>query len=699
MNRVISILTRHWKSLLFFNVVVIAFSIFKIETSPKIWSSEAQLIMPNTGGNLNADLGTLGSLNSGNAGFSSTINPLIAQQSILNSNIVMERLLAIDPEKSSFSKVNGYKSLFEIEIAEKSTTMTLSVLSSSPELAAERANNWINVYQERLNELRKQESTARIDFSQEELTQAKQTLLLTQQQLADFEESSGLVSSQAQTQGIVSLIDQLTAAKFQAETKANANEKKVAALSSRLDMTPSQAIGAVSLSENQDYQTVKNKLQEVEISLSRLRNTHTEESPRVRDLREERDKLKKRFQQYINQTVGSNKVDLTVANNSGRTSLIQQLITAETEAEAQRKEAEELNSKIVQLKATLQSIPNQKNSLQKLQKQKDVAEGVYQGLIAKIEQTKIDAFNSYPQVQVLEPPTSNPKLVSPDKMLIQLNALLASIVGSTALIMLLEKRNPLLKSYDLNSYNFPIISCIRQLKYFGRSIRKSNTLLNLLFSPHPTTEVDFQRLASAISLKRIENRRLLVTSAIAGEGKTTVTVGLAKALVDLGFRVLMVDADFHKTELTRSLSSVTLVGETMTAIGETGRPVEILPNLYLQTTEPQQTNTAALVKQGRFEQNITLAQSKDNYDYIIVDSAPVSLTSEAALIAGTISNVLFVVRPNLSERNSVYSSFEQLNQHYAKILGLVVNGVETHTRHYDYTPRSLEASTTEVEQN
>lgn len=700
MNKIIPIIIRHWKSLLFLNLIVIAGTIYKLKTSPRVWSAEAQLIMPNTGSNLNANLGTLGSLNSGNAGFSSIINPLIAQQSILKSNIVMERMWNIDGEKKLFSGVNSYKSLFETEIADKSNTMTLTILSSSPELALKRGEDWIAVYQQRLNELRKQESSARIEFNRDELIQARYNLLDTQYQLAEFEESSGLVNSEVQTQGMISLIDQLTEYKLQAEVRAIANEKRVTSLSYRLGMSPSQALQAVSLSENQDYQKVKNKLQEIEIKLVNLLSTRTEADPEVQDLQEEKGKLQKRFQNYIQQTAGDSQIDLTIANNSGRTALIQQLLIAETEAKAQRKETDQLNIKIAQLKAQLKAVPAKKSSLQKLQKNQDVAEGVYQGLIAKIHQTKIDAFNSYPQVQILEPPKSNPNPVSPDKILIKLNALLASIVGSTALIMLLEKRNPLLQSYDLNFFDFQIIGCIRQLKYFGRSLQKSEPLLNLIFHPNNDIEVDFQRLASTISLKPIENRRLLVTSAIAGEGKSTVTVGLAKALVDLGFRVLMVDADFYKAELTKTLCSDTLIQlirQSRNSSQEADNPIEIIPNLFLQTTESQRANTAALIKQGGFEQNISLVELKNNYDYIIVDSAPVSLTSETALMAGAISHVLFVVRPNVSERNSVYSSFELLRQHYAQILGLVVNGVETNFRNYKYTARSLEPASTQIE--
>ena len=133
---------------------------------------------------------------------------------------------------------------------------------------------------------------------------------------------------------------------------------------------------------------------------------------------------------------------------------------------------------------------------------------------------------------------------------------------------------------------------------------------------------------------------MLVTSAIPGEGKTTVTLGLSKALADLGFRVLMVDGDFHKAELTNSLPYVGLDAEP-------GKPIQVTSNLYLQTkdTWPQQSNNAALVKQGKFEQHLEILELDDDYDYVIIDSAPVSLASETALMATTISNVLYVVPP------------------------------------------------------
>lgn len=171
-----------------------------------------------------------------------------------------------------------------------------------------------------------------------------------------------------------------------------------------------------------------------------------------------------------------------------------------------------------------------------------------------------------------------------------------------------------------------------------------------------------------------------------GEGKTTVTLGLATALADLGFRVLIVDGDFRKAELSRRLGYAQQLNSADAPLLANGiqQPVRIQPSLDLLPTLPKKGKIVELVRRGRFEQSLAATQSAGDYDYVLIDSAPVSLTSETALMAAVIPNVLFVVRPGTSYSNSVNDSLDQLAQHHAQILGLVVNGVETNSKSYPY---------------
>ncbi|MUG96102.1 P-loop NTPase [Scytonema sp. UIC 10036] len=667
MNKLFTISTKHWKSLIAFNFLVVLGTAAAVSTAKPVWTSRTQLILPKTTSNLDANLGTLGSLRNGDPGFSSEVNPLNVQSSILTSDTLLEKVLAADPEKSKFNTISRYKQLFKVTPQEQSTIMLLTVSGSSPKLAKERAIAITEAYQTRLNELRQANSRTRQKFSQVELEQAKLRLAQAQSKLTIFKQSTGLINNEDQAKSIVNTISTLTTVRAQVLATAEASENRAKALSTRLSLTPDEAVRSLSLGENKEYQFVRQQLSEVEASLRQKQAIFTDIHPEVKTLLAQRESLQRRLQERIRQTAASTKVDTTVATDAqGRAALIQQQILAESEATAQRRQAEKLNNQITELQTTLKSLPVNQAKLVELQRQVDVAEGVYKGLIAQIQQSNIDAFDAYPNVQVLDAPQVDPKPVSPKFFLMAVNALLASVIGSIALVLFLESRNPLLSLKDLQNQKFAIVQSIPRVKH-------STPKIEITYE----TEVEFQRLASAISLQPLNNRRLLVTSATQGEGKTTVATGLAYALVDLGFRVLLVDGDFRRATLSRNL------GYTEDSTTESLQ-ISIQPNLDLLPTLPKQGKVVETIKRGRFEQALAACEAKGNYDYVIVDSAPVSLTSETAVMATIISNVLFVVRPDSSYKNSVNESFAQLSQHNVEILGLVVNAVESKKKPYSY---------------
>lgn len=672
MEKITTVASRHWKYLVILNLFVLVATVGKIAVSRKVWTASAQLILPNTTGNLDASLGTLGTLQNGDSGFSPQVNPLKVQTSILTSDALLEEVRVNDPEKSQFPTLSKYKQLFNVSPQEQSTLISLAVNGSSPEVARQRAIALIQQYQQRLNELRQTDRLSRKQFSQKELERSRQSLAQAQIQLAQFKESTGLINSEEQTKGIVTTLTTLTTGQAQAQAQAQANENRVRTLATRLSLTPVQAIQSLGLGENQDYQFVRNKLAEVDATLVQTQVNYTEDHPRVQALLSERNELQRQIQGYITQASATNTVDGTVDTGSeGRATLIQQMILAEGEASSQQRQAEQLQSQIEKLNKDLKSLPANQARLLELERQSDVIEGVYKGLIAQVNQSSIDAFNVYPNVQVLDPPTVDLKPSSPKVSLTVISALMASVLGSIALVLFLEGRNPLLSPKDLQAIKFPLVAGLPRLKHSKMGLRLESE-----------TDVEFQLLASAISLQPLKDRRLLVTSAIVGEGKTTVTLGLARALVDLGFRVLVVDGDFRQAGLSRSL------GYTQD-LSIVEQPVRLQQNLDLIPTLPKQGKIVEMVTRGRFKQSLAAAQSAKNYDYVLIDSAPVSQTSETALMTGIIPNVLFIVRSGISDRDSVTHSLNQLAQHNAKIVGLVVNGLETRARSYPYRHSSL----------
>ncbi|MEL6164520.1 MAG: GNVR domain-containing protein, partial [Cyanobacteria bacterium J06628_3] len=576
---------------------------------------------------------------------------------------VIKEVWENDPEKAEFSRLSNFKKLFEVSPEKESTVISVSVEGSSPELARQRASALITAFHDRLDELRKDEAQQRSQFMQDEVKLAYKKLFNTQKNLSEFKQKTNLVSSEEQTKEIVSTINVLETEQAQTIAQAQEFQSKAKMLSARIEMSPSMAINSVKLKENKEYQLFRDKLSEVEVALIEARGRLTSNHPTVQDLVYQQRVLRSQLRQYLaNNFANANNVagvDTSVGQNTA--ALTEQMILAESQAFGMLKKAEQLQPTIDKLMTSLNSLPGKQAKLAELQRQYDIAEGVYNGVVAQAEQAKLGAFSAYPSVQVLDQPVMDTKPVSPKLRLMLLGALLACGFGSAAIILFSENRDPLLSPKDIVQTNIPVLASIPYIKNIDGKLEQKLG-----------GEIEFQRLASAVSLMQLDSGRLMIASATTSEGKTTATLGLANALINLGFKVLVVDGDFRKSELSKSLGY-----HPQTILDSRFVHKKIRPNLDLLSVNIPEDRISEFVARGEFEQHLNFVQTANNYDYVLVDSSPVTLTPEAALLAKVISNVLFVVSSTNSHRNYFCDSIEQLTRHKAHITGLVVNGVET----------------------
>jgi succinoglycan biosynthesis transport protein ExoP len=166
MNRIIATAMRHWLPLLSLNLLVLSATYLIISRQPKVWTANAELILPNTTSDLNANLGTLGNISSGGVVFSQQLNPLKILSSILLSNDTLLEAYKFDPEKDLYASINEYRGLFDVSPQGETTVISLAVSGSSPKVAGKRLDNLIAAFQFRLNKLRAEDATERANFNE-----------------------------------------------------------------------------------------------------------------------------------------------------------------------------------------------------------------------------------------------------------------------------------------------------------------------------------------------------------------------------------------------------------------------------------------------------------------------------------------------------------------------------------------------------
>jgi polysaccharide biosynthesis transport protein len=179
---------------------------------------------------------------------------------------------------------------------------------------------------------------------------------------------------------------------------------------------------------------------------------------------------------------------------------------------------------------------------------------------------------------------------------------------------------------------------------------------------------------------------LLTTSAFGGEGKTMLSGHLAVNLATAGYRTLLIDADLRRPALHKVFNMPNepglcevLRGDVDLAAALKPGPVEGLSLLLAGDCKGQPTQ---LLNRDCFSKLLPILRQQ--YDYVVVDSAPLLPVVDSQLIAQHVDGVILSVIRNVSRLPAVHSACERLVMLDARILGVVVHGVTNDSYYDDY---------------
>ena len=168
----------------------------------------------------------------------------------------------------------------------------------------------------------------------------------------------------------------------------------------------------------------------------------------------------------------------------------------------------------------------------------------------------------------------------------------------------------------------------------------------------------------------------LITSACENEGKTTVSANIALSLAENGKRVLLVDADLRNPSIAKILAIPEIdVGfiDVINGEAELEKAIKLIQsfNLYILADQKSANNPSELLSMKVTEDIINSLRSE--FDYIIIDSAPASVVTDASIISGFADAAIMVVRENFAPFTKIHMSVEDIDQNGAEIVGCVFN--------------------------
>ncbi|HET6575592.1 MAG TPA: polysaccharide biosynthesis tyrosine autokinase [Fimbriiglobus sp.] len=273
-------------------------------------------------------------------------------------------------------------------------------------------------------------------------------------------------------------------------------------------------------------------------------------------------------------------------------------------------------------------------------------------------------------------------------------AVLAALVLGLGALILLEKRNPrVLDGRQVTGeLGVPLIGVLPALK-------PEEPLLDKEEAGEPTgwrlALGEAVNMAAAVLQHGITSdrpaRTILIASALSGEGKTSLAVLLANSLARAGHRTLLIDGDLRRPTVHHSLSLPPGLGLSDYLAGRADlsqvlRP-STTPGLTAVTGGRWHPAAPHALSTPRWEE--LLAQAVVEYDYVIIDSAPVLPVADTLLMARKVDGVLLSVMRDVSELPAVKDALAQLALVGTRVLGVVINRAPT--PNYHRTPYMLPA--------
>lgn len=198
-------------------------------------------------------------------------------------------------------------------------------------------------------------------------------------------------------------------------------------------------------------------------------------------------------------------------------------------------------------------------------------------------------------------------------------------------------------------------------------------------------EEHYNALRTNIQLSGDNLKVLAISSVKPGEGKSTTSTNIAWSFARAGYKTLLVDADVRNSVMSgifKSREKITgltdyLSGSTDLSQGLCDTNVE---NLFVIQAGPVSPNPTALLQSDNF--NNMIDTLRKYFDYVIVDTAPIGMVIDAAIITQKCDASILVTAAGETKRRDVLKAKEQLEQTGTPFLGVVLNKFNTEVEKY-----------------
>ncbi len=532
-----------------------------------------------------------------------------------------------------------------------------------------------------------------VKFIEDQLPTLQQRVDKLQEQVQELQQTYELIDPNSQGAQIAVQVQQL--AEQQRATEQLLQEQQVlyANLQQQLQLSPEQAIAASALSQNPRYQQLMSGLSEIDSQIALESARFSEASPIIQRLRQKQTNLDGLMQQQAQQMLGSHLADSAQTltyQDPLRLGLIKQLIDTANQMQMLQVRKQLLTRNYSSVEQQMRQFPAIARRYGELQRQLGLATRSLDQLLGQRETLQVEAAQTQVPWELMSPPmmphdatgTPLPDPVTSRKKLIA--GVLGGLLLGVGAAILIEQRQDIFFGLDdvTDLIPVPLLGNIP-------SDRNANPCQDLLALSAVELGADtfpfldaFNTLFARLKFLPTETdvRSLVVCSAMAGDGKTTMALHLAKTAAASGQRVLVVDANFRTPQLHHYLNVSNQQGlsdllRQTVALTDAVQACPTVSQLFVLPAGRTPPGSTQLLASPCMKE--TMATLTAAYDLVIYDTPALHGAVDANFLAAQTDGLVMVVSVRQTSRAKTSQVLKQLDEFHVPLLGVIVNRTTT----------------------
>lgn len=552
----------------------------------------------------------------------------------------------------------GYRSALSIEPTSKTTSVaTISIKNTNKKRGEDFINKLVEMYNRDANDDKNEVAQNTAHFIDERISVINQELGTTEQELENFKRESGLTDLSSDAQ--LAVAEKSAYEKLCVENGTQLN--LIQYLSDYLKK-PENANTTLPVNVGLNDKSLTEQISQYNaliLERNRLRRTSSDSNPVVRRLDSNIDDMHASL--------------LTTINSVYKGLLI-------TKADLDRQAGKYAGQ--------ISNAPAQERRFVSIQRQQEIKAGLYLMLLQKREENNIALAATANNTKIIDDALADDVPISPNKKIIYLAALVLGFGIPVAIIYILS-----LLSYRIEGHSdverltrVPVIGDVplndSDEKYAIAVRENDNDIMAETFRSLRTNLL--------FMLGDPDKKVILVTSTTSGEGKTFIASNLAVSLALLGKKVVIVGLDirkpglnkvFHISHKERGITQY-LVAPQSTDLRSMIQSSDLSANLHILPGGTIPPNPTELLARKSLDDAIELL--KKDYDYVVLDTAPIGMITDTQLIARVADISVYVCRADYTHKND----YQLINELYAnkRLPGLctVINGLDMKKKKYGY---------------